>query len=334
MDVAKAAGVSKVTVSYVLNGHSTAARISESTAAKVLKAAKDLGYSPSAIARMMVTKRCSTLGVVFQQAQYFTVWSSFTNELMLGICQASVSSGYDLMLHTGSLSDARSEADSLSDGRVDGVLVLRNSHDGTLNELLRRALPMVLFFTRSENESIPFVDADNYEGGRIAAKHLLGLGHKRIAMVAGDPDSSSSNDRIRGYQDAMREASVEPDEKLFVRMISLEDDAEPFANLLKSTEPPTAVFCWSDDTALRCLEIARNMSVVVPDELSVVGFDSLAASEASVPPLTSVSQPVREIAKAATELLIKIVRGEPLEEQHLVFPVKLDIRESTTRLTK
>src|ERR1700722_20319193 len=120
MDVARLAGVSKVTVSYVLNGQSDSARISAGTSQRVLDAARELGYSPNAIARMMVKKAGSTLAVVFQQAQYFTIWSSFTNEVMLGICQASVAQGYDLMLHTGSLSTERSEADSLADGRTDG----------------------------------------------------------------------------------------------------------------------------------------------------------------------------------------------------------------------
>ena len=320
VDVAKAAGVSKVTVSYVLNGHGSRVRISEPTRARVMEAARTLGYTPNAIARMMVTKRCSTLGVVFQYAQYFTVWSTFTNEVMLGICQATVQQGYDLMLHTGSLDTSRSEADALSDGR--------DNDDETLSELLRRTLPTVLFFTRSEDPAVPFVDADNFMGGRLATEHLLSLGHTRIGVVCGSEHSTSSVDRRRGFLDAMERAGLEVPAENDLSVPNLDQD-ESIVQLLKRQDRPTALVCWSDDSAFAVLKLAAQLGIDVPGDLSVSGFDSLQACDYSTPRLTSIRQPVREIAKTATELLIAIAKREDIPSKQIVFPVELELREST-----
>ena len=207
-DVANLAGVGKVTVSYVLNGQSKTARISDETAEKVLQAARDLNYRPNAVARMLATKETKTLAIVFQYGAYFSTWSSFTNEVMRGVCAATVELGYDLMLHTKHVGNPHTEADALADGRVDGVLILRDQDDATLKELLDRKFPVVQFFTRSDDSRAAWVDADNYYGGQLATRHLLELGHRRIAMIRGGAGSVSSNDRFNGYRDAMESAGV------------------------------------------------------------------------------------------------------------------------------
>jgi LacI family transcriptional regulator len=329
MDVAKKAGVSKVTVSYVLNGHGPTARISTSTSEKVLSAAKELGYAPSAIARMMVKKSSSTLALVFQHAQYFTVWSSFTSELMHGICQATVTQSYDLMLHTGSLSAGRSEADALADGRVDGVLVLRNRDDETLNELIQRPLPVVLFFCRSDNPNVAFVDADNFNGGKLAATHLIELGHRDIGVILGDANSTSSIERHRGFKAALQEHGIPYNPRYAAQGIHDTAQIKHLEHLLKSPDRPTGFFCWSDDDALHLLSLAKELNIKIPEKLSIVGFDSLSPAEISQPPLTSISQPVREISKAAAELLIEICNNGMPSYHQIVMPVKLDIRGST-----
>lgn len=327
-DVARLAGVSKVTVSYVLNGHSSSARISDPTKERVLKAAEELAYSPSAIARTMVTKRCQVIGVVFQFAQYFATWSEFTNEVMVGINQASVELGYDLMLHTRGQSDPRSETDALTDGRIDGVLILRDQDDPTLAELLNRSFPSVLFFTRHENPGVPYVDADNYGGGRLATQHLIELGHRRIGMILGSQKSTSAQERLRGFTDVMAEHRLELSPRYILKATG-DDDREVISSYLAMPDRPTAVFCYSDDLALQCMRIAQSMGITVPGELSLVGFDSLERSEQSHPPLTSVRQPIREMAKCATELLVKIATDAPLEIRQITFPTKLDVRQST-----
>ncbi len=328
MDVAQLAGVSKVTVSYVLNGQAESARISEPTRERVLAAAAELDYTPNSIARSLVTKKCDALGVVFQFAQYFAARSDFTKEVMLGISQAAVALGYDLMLHTKPVHDARAEARALSDGRVDGVLALRDVDDETLRLLMEHGFPCVLFFTRSEDAAVAFVDCDNYGGGRLAAGHLVTLGHKRIGMICGSSGSSSAVDRLRGFRDALNSSGVAIPDRFLVQMIA-GSEAETIEGFLRSPDRPTALFSFSDEFAFLTCRIAAKLGIRVPEDLSVVGFDSLDACDHVTPPLTSVRQPVLEMARTATQLLVKLVKKEEVVERQIVFTTTLDVRGST-----
>ncbi|HEY0867767.1 MAG TPA: LacI family DNA-binding transcriptional regulator [Fimbriimonas sp.] len=328
-DVARMAGVGKVTVSYVLNGRSESARISSGTAEKVLNAARELNYRPNALARMLVTKQTQTLAVVFQYGDYFSAWSSFTNEVMRGVCEAAVASGYDLMLHTKPVANAECEADNLVDGRVEGALILRDQDDPTLKHLLDRDFPCVQFFTRSDDPRAAWVDADNYAGGRMATRHLLELGHRRIAMLHGSPGSVASNDRYNGYRDALESAGIPLEPRFVLQAPELSSSFEPVQRMFEGPERPTAVFVWSDDTAFLVLDVLRSMGLSVPNDVSVVGFDSLERCETTHPPLTSVRQPVREMAVRATVLLTDLLRGKQPEQKQILYPLCLDLRSST-----
>ncbi len=328
MDVAREAGVSKVTVSYVLNGQAQNARISEPTRERVLLAAKELGYTPSAIARSMVTKRVDTLGVVFQYAQYFASRSDFTKDVMLGINQAAVSLGYDLMLHTKPMLDARAEVGALTDGRVDGVLVLRDADDEALDLLLEQALPCVLFFMRSDRPGVAFVDADNRQGGSLAAEHLVALGHRRLGMLCGSPRSTSAKERLAGFRDALNQKGLRVDERHLLHLTDI-GEADAIENYLRSPDRPSGIFCFSDEYAFLACRIAAKIGLRVPEDLSVVGFDSLGACDEFIPPVTSIRQPVVEMARVATQMLVKLVRKEPIDETQIVFHTVLDVRKST-----
>jgi LacI family transcriptional regulator len=330
LDVAQRAGVGKVTVSYVLNGRAEEARISPETAQRVLDAARELDYRPNALARMLLRKRTDTIAVVFQYADYFTSSTSFTSDVMRGVCAGCVDAGVDLMLHTKAASDKIAEANALTDGRVDGALFLRDEHDAVLDLMLERRFPVVLFFSRSHDPTVPFVDLDNIMGGRLATNHLLELGHRRIAMLRGSPGSVSSNDRIAGYQGALESAGVPFDERLVISG-NVASDAASLVKLMREDLPPTACFCWSDDDAFGCMRVLNDMGINVPRDVSVVGFDSSAACERVSPPLTSVRQPIAEMARRATQVLVALVQGaEPDITRHcIVFPPTLDIRAST-----
>lgn len=331
-DVAKLAGVSKVTVSYVLNGHSSTARISSGTEERVLKAAEELGYRPNALARMLVTKRTDTFALVFQYANYFAASSSFITEVMRGVCEGCVESGMDLLLHTKP-TEQTSEAHALMDGRVDGVLILRDSDDPTLNELIRRQFPCVLIFSRASNGDVAYVDSDNYTGGRIATQHLLDLGHRRIGMVRGPRHSVSSNDRFSGYRDALESKGLRLDPDLIATVEGPTSDTSEFAAMMSRPDRPTALFVWSDDVAFTLLRLLGDAGLSCPDDVSVVGFDSSDACERVHPALTSVRQPVFDMARDATLLLGSLIRGEPTHRRQILYPLTLDIRGSTARPT-
>ena len=326
-DVARKAGVGKVTVSYVLNGHSKVARISEGTQRRVREAAVDLGYRPNGVARMLSKGRSDLLGVVFQRGHFFAGWSGFTAEVMRGVSTAAVETGFDLMLHTRDL-ERDAEADALADGRLDGALVLRDEGDPLAADLAHRHLPCVRFFCRGEGDA-PFVDADNYSGGRLATRHLLDLGHRRVAMVRGPQRSHSSNDRYVGYRDALEGAGVGVAPERVVSIPSALSDIEPLRRLMGAPDRPTAIFCWSDEVALAALPLLRDLGLRVPEDVSLVGFDSLAASERSAPALTSVRQPIFEMAGQATRLLVGLVLGEAPSPRQILVPLSLDVRRST-----
>jgi DNA-binding LacI/PurR family transcriptional regulator len=330
-DVARHAGVGKVTVSYVLNGRSRANRISEATEAKVLAAAEELKYRPNALARGLATRRTDTIAVVFQSGTYFTTWSGFTSEVMRGVALATVEGNYDLMLHTKQVTGADEEAIALTDGRVDGVLILRDENDPTLLRLIESGFPCVQFFTRNEGLEVPWVDCDNVEGGRIATQHLLDLGHKRIAMVHGSKRSNSSNDRRIGYRNCLTANGIEPRDAWSIERTDLSADPGPVVELFTGRDRPTALFVWSDDIALTILHALRAKKISVPDDVSIVGFDSSVAAINAVPALTSVCQPVQAMAAAATRMLIKLIRGEKIPTQDILFQPILDVRESTGR---
>ena len=328
-DVARLAGVGKVTVSYVLNGRATQARISPQTSERVMAAARELDYRPNALARMLLQKRTDTIAVVFQYADYFRSSSSFIADAMRGVCDGCVEAGVDLMLPTTSASDLLAEADALTDGRVDGALVLRDEHDEMMELLIARKFPVVLFFSRSEDPSLPFVDLDNFMGGKLATKHLIDLGHRRIAMIRGSINSVSSNDRYSGYLNALESAGIKANQDFVLGDFA--EAPQAFRELMNRPDRPTAIFSWSDDDAFARIKQLSEMGLQVPDDVSVVGFDSSAACERISPALTSVSQPIVEMARRATQLLVEVVKGEPLSgPRQIVFSPKLDVRGSTS----
>lgn len=329
LDVAKRAGVGKVTVSYVLNGRSKDARISEETAERVRQAANELDYRPNGLARMLVKQRTSSLALVFQYADLFSSGSGFINEVMRGVCAAAVDEGYDLMLHTRFVGNSESEADALSDGRVDGALILRDQDDPTLLTLLERGFPTVQFFTRSDDVNAAWVDADNFSGARMAVRHLLDLGHQNIGMVMGPSGSVPANDRFQGYRDALENVGLAVDESYLVKAGNNIEALRTVNDFLSRPKRPTALFVWADDVAIACLEVARQLGISVPEQLSIVGFDSLDACNRTVPPLTSVRQPIYQMAVEATRLVAALSRREDVPRRQILFPLSLDIRGST-----
>ncbi len=327
-DVARLAGVGKVTVSYVLNGRAKQARISQETCDRVMAAAKELEYRPSAVARSLVSKRADAISLVFQFGEYFSAGSSFINEVMRGVCEACVAADLNLVLHTRSFSSPVEEAYALMDGRADGALILRDYGDPMVEELIARGYPMVLFFTRSTEESVAFVDADNFAGGRMATEHLINLGHKRIGMLRGSPGSVASNHRISGYQSALADQGLTHHLRDLYEADSPNDVDRDFVDWVRESNL-TGLVCWSDDVAFRCMHALASAGFSLPDDLSIVGFDSSEACDRCTPPLTSVRQPIYEMGYAAARKLIAKIRSEDIATSPSIYPLTLDVRGST-----
>ena len=332
-DVARQAGVSKVTVSYVLNGRGPEVGIRPETAQRIVNAARELGYQPSAIARMLSRRSSETLAILFHSGSSFSRTKGFNGEVLDGVSEACFREGFDLMLHTRQVKDAQAEAASLMDGRVDGLLVLRDVGDPTYEILKERGFPMVQFFTHCEHDDIPSVDCNNVLGGELAARHLIELGHQRIAMATGSPRSVSASERLLGFKAAAEKANIQIAPEWLIPEVTFDHYVACILDLLKRPMPPTGLFVWYDNLAVRIMDRLKQEAVRIPEDLSVIGFDSLELAETATPPLTSIYQPVRQIAEEATKILISIVTDRPIENRQVLFAPRLDIRGSTTSFT-
>lgn len=329
-DVAKAASVGKVTVSYVLNGRAHEVGISNETAERIFAAARSLDYRPNGVARMLARNRADAIAVVFQHPHFFSVTSAFLNEVMHGVCQGCVELGLDVVLHTRPTDDPAAEANALSDGRVDGVLMLRDDGDAALASLVERGFPVVLFFSRTNDHRVSFVDCDNFMGGKIAGSHLVGLGHHKLGVVLGSAQSVDSADRFHGFRSAVEAAGLSIDHHHIARMESPLSPTNEVEAMMMRPDRPTALFVWSDDVAFECAKVMRKLELRVPDDVSLVGFDSTAACWRVDPPLTSVRQPIGEMARKATQILVSLVGKDDVAPQQIVFPPQLDVRGSTS----
>lgn len=324
-DVAKLAGVGKVTVSYVLNGQAQTARISQPTADRIVKAAAELNYRPNAHARNLVRRRADAIGVVFQYADYFSVASSFITEVLKAVCQASTAAGVDVLLHTKPTTDPMAEANALSDGSVDAVIMIRDENDPVHEILLERDFPTVLFFCRSDDPRASFVCCDNYSGGRMAVSHFSHAGHERIAMLMGGPKSVDATDRYHGYCSALKSSGLQlvpefavPEGKVW----------EHLPQIMGRPDRPTAVFAWSDDCAMESIRCLQQMGLRVPEDVEIIGFDGTEAGARFSPSLSSVKQPIQDIAMTAVQAALDL--ADENVPRRVILPPTL-VERSTTK---
>jgi LacI family transcriptional regulator len=324
-DVAAAAGVGAGTVSRVLNN---SPRVRSETRARVLAAIEQLDYRPNPLARGLSRGRPQTLGVI---VPFFTHASAV--ERLRGVVAALDGSPYDLVLFNVESPAHRDEhfASLTRRDRADGLLVASlPPPEGSLERLAASGVPVVLLDARGDG--VPAVVTDDVEGGRIATRYLLDLGHQRIAFIGDEPDNpfgfTSSRDRERGYVEAMATGGVDvmpgyichgPHVRSVARRLS--------EQLLALPQPPTAIFAASDAQALGVLEAVRAAGRRVPDDLSVVGFDDVEVS--SYAGLTTVQQPLYESGFKATSLLLEGLDAGPLAPIQHELPLELIVRETT-----
>lgn len=324
-EVAAAAGVAKATVSRVVN-HTAPVR--EPTRRRVEEAIRALGYRPNQIARGLSRGRTMRMGLI---APFFT--HPFAVALLSGAEEVLTASGYDIVLYNvGRPEQTEEQFRNVIDGRADGVLVIAMPPpERELEQLLSRKVPVVLADFRHDRLSHVYID--NVAGGYIATKHLIDLGHRRIAFV-GDPSENpygftSSVDRCQGFRNAMAESRL----RIPTDYVKEGPHARHVAHRLTSellhlTEPPTAVVTAGDTLALGVLEAAANLGVDVPRGLSVVGFDDV--DVAAYVGLTTVRQPLVLIGKRGAELLLEAcAQDQPAPLAAEQMPLELIVRKST-----
>jgi len=323
-DVAARAGVGVATVSRVLNGH---ASVRPSTRERVAEAIEALNYRPSSLARGLSLRRTNVVATLLP---WFTNPSAV--QRVKGIVEGLRGSTYDLMVFDIESEDRQRRAFELFDrgDRADGLLVVSTLPPEAEVARLRAAdIPCVLI--DAVHPSFPSIAVDDVAGGEIATRHLISLGHRRVALI-GDPPPEFrfewSRDRTRGYERALASAGVEMRPEYVREGTRLPHVARAVAaELLSLPERPTAIFAASDTQAIGVLEAARALGIAVPGELSVIGFDDIEV--ASYVGLTTVRQPLLESGRrGATLLLERLAQGsvEPLRE---LLPLELVVRTST-----
>ena len=326
-DVARKAGVSTATVSRALRG---LPNVSEQTRAAVTRAASDLGYVVSRSASRLATGRTLAIAVI---APYLERW--FYAHLVAAIEGELRQSGFDALL-IGIAEPSEHGRDPFDPtslrGRVDGVVVLTVPLTGAeLDGLRELALPTV--FVGAAVAGAMSVRIDDVAVARLATEHLLQLGHRQIAYVGGDPrqhiNFTAPVDRRAGWLAALREAGVEPDDDWEVPgLFTATGGLAAGERLLSLPDPPTAVFCASDDMAVGVLMAARRRGVAVPEQLSVIGVDGAEISE--LLDITTVAQPVEKQGEIAARMVLQALRGEQRRRlEHAVLPVVLHERGTT-----
>lgn len=323
-DVAKAAGVAPSTVSRALHDHP---RISSQRRAAIRALAQQMDYLPSQVARSLATGETRTIGVVITE-----VTDPFVAEVMKGAEEASREAGYT-MLFVASRRDPHREIEGarlLLAQQVDALIVISSRSAEQYTDVLRlKGLPLVLINNELGSGQAHSVRTDNRDGIQQAISHLAELGHSHIAFVAGPPGGRSSDERLRGYQQALAQHALPQIQSYLVDGSGLlEDGSRALAYLESLPEPPSAVLCYNDLTAIGLMAVAPTLGVHVPDDLSVVGYDDIPLSAFTVPALTTVDQPKEALGRAAVRSCLRALAGETVTD--LVLPARLVVRSSTT----
>ncbi|MCT9143896.1 LacI family DNA-binding transcriptional regulator [Streptomyces violarus] len=317
--IAESAGVSVPTVSKVINGRSG---VSADTRARVEALVNEYGYrKPTGAGRNNVVE------LVFRELK--DMWAV---EIIRGVEQVARQHRVGVMVSEFGLHDSAAPAwDDTVSRRPNCVLSVAQLSEAERAQLTAKGIPFVVFDPTTElPDDVPFVGATNWSGGRTATRHLTRLGHRRIAMISGPEDVLCCCARLDGYRSAMQAAGLQADPGLVVHApLTQEDGCVAARSLLALPDRPTAIFTANDLQALGVYQAAREAGLRIPDDLSVVGFDDLPVVAWVDPPLTTVHQPLTEMAVAATELALTLGRGEAAPQVGLEIATTLTVRAST-----
>ncbi|WP_455383069.1 LacI family DNA-binding transcriptional regulator [Salinispira pacifica] len=312
-DVARRAGVSRTTVSFVLN-NTPGKTISEETRQRVLEAASNLGYEPNVNARRLALLRDKAVGLFVCQSQS-VVSDSYVIRLIEGMSQVLNRKRYSLVLQPVRAAESN-YADLAAQDELDGVVLL-NAHeqDDGISELQRKGVPLVVIGTMAD-ESIFQVDIDNRQAAQEMTSHLIELGHRRIGMIVHAPlYFYAARERLAGFRSALKRARIGAREELVTVADFTESSGElSMKHLLELDERPTAVFAGNDLIAYGAYKAIRDAGLRIPEDISVVGFDDDYLSRYLSPPLTTMSLPAAGLGSIAAGLVAQQIVAAEREE--------------------
>ncbi len=327
-DVARASGVSYKTVSRVVNGEED---VSVATRQRIQEVIATLGYRPHHGARSMRRGRTETLRLMMHGRNGRFLANPFQDDVVSGVVDTAARHGYAVLLE---LIEEAGDATrhSLHDRRVDGTILL-DSHlprPRLVPHLLQAGAPCVVVANREVDPALGWVDADFEDGADRLVRHLIDLGHRRIALLSDDTTLRSTQGRLVGYERALLEAGIQPDPDLFLMAGQLREHGDAATEeLLRRRSDVTAIFAINDLTAFGAIDCLRRHGCRVPEDVSVTGYDDIYPARYASPPLTTVRLPWYEMSAAAVELVIGAVEGKQSFPNGREFPVEFVLRGST-----
>jgi LacI family transcriptional regulator len=306
-DVAKLAGVSIKTVSRVANKEPN---VRAATREKVEQVMRQLDYRPNLSARSLAGKRSYVLGLLYDNPS-----ANYVIDVQNGVLSTCRAQGYDLLIHPCSYTDpglVTEVSDLIRQTRIDGLILTPPLSDvHAIIELLGETrIPYVRIAPALEKNRSPYVETNDQQAAYKMTRTLIDYGHKRIAFICGHPDHRAVAYRYEGYKAALADAGLPLDSKLVIQGYNSFESGEECARILLGARPrPSAIFASNDDMAAGVMLIAHEMGLNIPADLSVVGFDDTPVAHQIWPSLTTVRQPIQEMARQATELLLRQLKS-------------------------
>jgi LacI family transcriptional regulator len=325
-DVAEKAGVSLTTVSHVIN---RTRFVSDDVTGRVQSAMEELNYRPNELARSLRRGQTNTLGLILPDSA-----NPYFAEIGHAIEATSSSLGYNVILCNTHGAEDREEhyINVLRNKQVDGILfVATGDQANSISETLGENFPILLVDRELVGVRTDVITVDNHRGGLLATRHLLELGHRRIACISGPSRLRPSAERIHGYTQALEEAGLSFDPEL-LRTGDFHPNSgyQAALELLRLDDPPTAIFTCNDLMAIGVIRAASEQGRPVPDDLALVAFDDIELASYTIPPLTTISQPIDAMGETAARMLIERIEHDGLHTpSRLQLPVELVVRGSS-----
>ena len=326
-DIARKAGVSRSTVSRVINNHPN---VSKSARQRVTDIIRETGYHPNVAARSLAMRRTRMLGLVLPRSMSSFFTDPYFPHLTQGIAKACNEEDYTLGLFLVGTPEDEEKIFSrvLRKGLLDGILLQSGElGDQLIDDLCKSEIPLVIAGRPFNTDGVSFIDIDNVQAAHQAVTHLIKLGHKRIGTIAGAPNNTVSIDRLVGYRNAVQDAGLELDESLIVKGDYSEVCGYDSMQKLLPAKPD-AVFAASDAMAIGAIRAVQEAGLAVPKDVAFVGFDDLPLATMPNIQLTTVRQPVFEFGFTATKMLIERIEKGDTEPKQIILETELIIRDS------
>jgi len=327
-DVARLAGVSPMTVSRVIN---RSPNVREDNREKVEKAITELKYAPNIAARTLAGGEDIRIGLLHSNPSF-----AYLSEFLVGALAQTSKTGAQLIVKACNEDSEEEAIMGLLEGRIDGIVLPPPLSDSpsVLKVLETAGVPVVAVATGRAPEWALSVSIDDGEAAGAMTEHLIRLGHRRIGLITGHPNQTASAERLQGYLSALERNGIPQETELIVQgYFTFRSGLEAAKTLLDLNDPPTAIFASNDDMAAAALTVAHRRGIVVPDALTICGFDDTALAVTSWPELTTIRQPIDDMAQQAVLLLMKEIRTRSasstgVEQPHVLAPYRLIERES------